>query len=405
MVTTSCNFEGVVMMNYNKFEIELIDLNEELRELELSNWSNKHNFAASHPDYYARYQILKENCLKSISPNLYFQIADTGMYLFPFCLKSVFLYIFNIDDSKEQLEILKQLNEMEVSYLESGEEWKEIGASLLMYLTFRSSSRHKVHGLRRDAALELINFSCHVNNIQLNMELIWKHVDKLSLNKVTTEQEYYSCESAIALEILVCSGDKEAFNLYYQTTKRIYDNTGEVHSCLDANISSFLHSIGYDEQRRKFLFRIWHRWERICFEIAQNKFDKVIQHPILPNGTIPDLMPILNEFSVTDILDHIPVLIECKKTLYFTDNKKSDDQDFFNNETVKNYLPYCDKLCFWVMEKTEYDDLEPLSQLDASSKIQYTFAEDFLEMNLPDKLKNKIKRVLFRYFSYIRHGD
>lgn len=172
---------------------------------------------------------------------------------------------------------------------------------------------------------------------------------------------------------------------------RIYNQKDEVLHSHISNVKSYLNSLGYEGERRKFLFNIGNKWEKICYEIAQHYYGKTIKHPILTNNKIPDLLPVAKDLTWENgKLKYAPLLIECKKSLYFTESDLSGKQDLFTNPTVKRYLPFCDKLEFWILDHSEYDDYESLE----NEKITYRFADDFLDSELPDKIKNRIKRLL-----------
>lgn len=351
--------------------------------------------ALDYPHFYLEYKDLREKSLKELSPHQYFQIADCAYFLFPFGLRSIYKYVFNIESHSEKERILECLYEIEEDFINEGQKWRALFLKIHLYLAFESPFRDTVYDFHSDLSMDIGNLFARTKpsypEVTLDRNEIWSYVDIKEIKKIKDVKVYYRSESAFALDLLVSDGDQKAFNLYYDLVMTVYKDTEDIIHSLIPNVNMYLISLGYEGERRKYLFSIGEKWEKLCFEIAKHLYGDVKQHPLLPNKKIPDLLPELNRVvKEGNIVKNAPLLIECKKSLYFTESVSTGKQELFKNPTVKSYMPYCDKLEFWILEHSEYDDYSALSNGD----ITYKFAEDFLESDLPDKTKKKITRLL-----------
>ncbi|MEC1158665.1 hypothetical protein CWS20_22010 [Cytobacillus horneckiae] len=351
--------------------------------------------ALDYPHFYLEYKDLREKSLKELSPHQYFQIANCAYFLFPFELRSIYNYLFNIDSHSEKEKILNCLFEIEEGFVNGRQEWRELYLKTHLYLAFESPFRNTVYNLHSELSIDIGNLFVRTKpsypEVTLDRNEIWSYVDIQEIKNIKDINEYYRSESAFALDLLVSDGDQKAFNLYYDLVMTVYKDTeGIIHSLIP-NVNMYLNSLGYEGERRKHLFSIGDKWEKICFEIAEYLYGNVAKHPLLPNKKIPDLLPEIDGVvKEGHIVKKAPLLIECKKSLYFTESISTGKQELFKNPTVKSYLPHCRQLEFWILEHSEYDDYSSLS----NGTITYKFAEDFLKSDLPDKIKKKITRLL-----------
>lgn len=82
-------------------------------------------------------------------------------------------------------------------------------------------------------------------------------------------------------------------------------------------------------------------WERLCLAVAKVLYRDVIYHPVLPNGQIPDYVPLLRGVEVETgwpsrpHVRYAPVIIDAKFSISSA------------RKELVDYGPYCDRLEIW----------------------------------------------------------
>ncbi|WP_170853845.1 hypothetical protein, partial [Mycobacterium tuberculosis] len=172
-----------------------------------------------YPHFYLEYKDLREKSLKELSPHQYFQIANCAYFLFPFELRSIYNYLFNIDSHSEKEKILNCLFEIEEGFVNGRQEWRELYLKTHLYLAFESPFRNTVYNLHSELSIDIGNLFVRTKpsypEVTLDRNEIWSYVDIQEIKNIKDINEYYRSESAFALDLLVSDGDQKAFNLYY----------------------------------------------------------------------------------------------------------------------------------------------------------------------------------------------
>lgn len=182
-------------------------------------------------------------------------------------------------------------------------------------------------------------------------------IDNIHSPYITSEL-YYS----------ICGRDAHDENDYELLcpVERCYKTTGESPG------------IFYQSPTVKLNIIIGQIWERFCQAFCSKRQKNVItnNNPCirLPNNAIPDIAFGENLKFECERLVFAQTIIECKKSMYFTQERisKNGVGTILNNETTDKYYGYCEELQYWILEK-------PLAYVDEFTKnVKIIFAEDFL---------------------------
>lgn len=121
-------------------------------------------------------------------------------------------------------------------------------------------------------------------------------------------------------------------------------------------------------------FKIGKEWEYWCFKYLSQKYKNIDYQIRLPNNDIADI-----GINFDDNFNKYDIIVECKKSLYFLEEQKFWQQiKLENNPTVEKYLPFCNKLIFFVLDSSDKN-----IELEKNGKIQIIFAKDIkLEDNI-----------------------
>lgn len=82
-------------------------------------------------------------------------------------------------------------------------------------------------------------------------------------------------------------------------------------------------------------------WEQVCLAVAQALYGEVLYHPILPNGQIPDFVPVLKGVRMKQAASgavHVsfaPLIADAKFSMTS------------EREALKDYSPYCQRVEIW----------------------------------------------------------
>ena len=136
-------------------------------------------------------------------------------------------------------------------------------------------------------------------------------------------------------------------------------------------------------------------WERFCQTICSRQQKNVMTNDDprirLPNNAIPDIAYGENLKFECGRLSFAQVIIECKKSMYFIQERMSKNGvgTILNNETTDKYYEYCEELQYWVLEK-------PVEYFQGFTKnVRVVFAEDLLnDTELYDYEKEYLTQLL-----------
>lgn len=122
--------------------------------------------------------------------------------------------------------------------------------------------------------------------------------------------------------------------------------------------------------------QIWeHFCQTFCLRIHKDVITNNDPRIRLPNNAIPDIAYGASLKFECGQLVFAPTIIECKKSMYFTQEfmTKNGISTIFNNETTDKYYEYCDELQYWILEKPTESITEDVTD------IKIVFAEDLLK--------------------------
>jgi hypothetical protein len=215
-------------------------------------------------------------------------------------------------------------------------------------------------------------------------------------------QEFNSSPNTKALKGLLVAGDIEALRLFEYICQYYYEHERQLP---DFAIHIY-HIFGLPEESEapedNLDIQTGYRWEELCRDMAQDMYGELLIHPELPNGFIPDI--VVNEHVTykQGKLTYAPLMIECKKSdkFIFREDPPQRGKDIteYNNHTTAKYLPYCDRLEYWILEDLHYLELKPI----ADRIVHVRTAADFLkDSTVPDKHKAAIVQLQHFYASSI----
>lgn len=138
---------------------------------------------------------------------------------------------------------------------------------------------------------------------------------------------------------------------------------------------------------------VGHLWEKLCQDICCRRYSNVLTNSmpncILTNSALPDIAYGDIQRDKSGAITHASVIVECKKTMYFSYITHYRYFSPVNNPTTQKYYEYCDMLEYWILEKPK-DFKAP-----KTDKIAFVFGVDLLAAEwVSDNEKQQIKDLL-----------
>lgn len=207
----------------------------------------------------------------------------------------------------------------------------------------------------------------------------------------TPLEKYYEHISSKALQALLVLGDSEALYLFKDICE-YYDSFESGVPADASRVNSRFLKEKFDPLKDNSDVQIGHRWEIICRKIAKHKYRDVQLHPKLPNGMIPDISVNYDMRFSKEKLVKTKCIIECKKSDSFINQSLPPNRQRvvseYNNTVTKKYLPYCERLEFWIFEDNGIIKRRKIN----NRKVVVRYATDFLsESSLPVELIKEIQ--------------
>ncbi|WP_409344587.1 hypothetical protein [Paenibacillus sp. MBLB4367] len=215
-------------------------------------------------------------------------------------------------------------------------------------------------------------------------------------------QDFNFSPNTKALKALLVAGDVEALRLFEHICRYYYEHERQLPDFAIHIYQIFGLPEESEDPADNLDIQTGNRWEALCRDIAQDMYGEVLIHPELPNGFIPDIVVNENVTYKNGKLTHAALMIECKKSdkFIFREDPPQRGKEIteYNNHTTAKYLPYCERLEYWILEDLHYLELKPIP----NRTVHVRTAADFLNNpSVSDKHKEDIRQLHHFYASSI----